>query len=91
MVQKVYMKEYIQISPIDLTQKLDLKVDDFLITENNIQENKILVKSGTLGRVTANDLRRISIFDEIQTLDNINFEGKDFQQRYEMNLLYLFS
>lgn len=63
--------------PIDLAQKLDLKVDDFLITENNIQENKILIKSGTLGRVTANDLRRISIFDEIQTLDNINFEGKD--------------
>jgi hypothetical protein len=63
--------------PIDLAPKLDLKVDDLLITENNIQENKILVKSGTLGRVTANDLRRISIFDEIKTLDNINFEGKD--------------
>ncbi|WP_353166478.1 AAA family ATPase [Acinetobacter sp.] len=63
--------------PVDLDQKLDLKVDDFLITENNIQEKKILVKLGTLGRVTANDLRRISIFDEIQTLDNINFEGKD--------------
>lgn len=56
--------------PVDLDQKLDLKVDDFLITENNIQENKVLVKLGTLGRVTANDLRRISIFDEIQTLDN---------------------
>ncbi|MFW1995518.1 hypothetical protein ACG904_11290 [Acinetobacter guillouiae] len=63
--------------PVDLDQKLDLKVGDFLITENNIQDNKILVKLGTLGRVTANDLRRISIFDEIQTLDNINFEGKD--------------
>ncbi|WP_151715458.1 hypothetical protein [Acinetobacter sp. TUM15071] len=63
--------------PVDLDQKLDLKVDDFLLTENNIQENKILVKLGTLGRVTANDLRRISIFDEIQTLDNISFEGKD--------------
>lgn len=64
-------------APVDLAKKLDLKVDDFLITENNIQDNKILVKLGTLGRVTANDLRRISIFDEIQTLDNINFEGKD--------------
>lgn len=63
--------------PIDLAQDLDFKVDDVLVTENNIQENKILIKSGTLGRVTANDLRRISIFDEIQTLDNINFEGKD--------------
>lgn len=74
--ESVYEGVYSDI-PIDLAQKIDLKVDDFLITENNIKENKILVKLGTLGRVTANDLRRISIFDEIQTLDNINFEGKD--------------
>lgn len=74
--ESVYEGIYSDV-PIDLAQKLDLKVDDFLITENNIQENKILIKLGTLGRVTANDLRRISIFDEIQTLDNINFEGKD--------------
>ncbi|MBJ8504382.1 hypothetical protein I6M96_05125 [Acinetobacter seifertii] len=75
-LESVYEGVYSDI-PIDLAKKLDIKVDDFLITENNIQENKILVKLGTLGRVTANDLRRISIFDEIQTLDNINFEGKD--------------
>ncbi|MGE6454897.1 hypothetical protein ACQKC5_21355 [Shewanella baltica] len=38
---------------------------------------KILVKSGKLGNLTAGDLRRVSIFDEIETLDNVSFEGKD--------------
>lgn len=62
--------------PKDLDQKIDLDVDIFLTTENNIQDNKILIKSGVLGRVTSNDLRRISIFDEIRILDNTPFEGK---------------
>ncbi|HBF08400.1 MAG: hypothetical protein CMD81_08880 [Gammaproteobacteria bacterium] len=38
---------------------------------------KILIKSGKIGNLTAGDLRRVSIFDEIETLDNISFEGKD--------------
>jgi hypothetical protein len=38
---------------------------------------KILAKSGQLGNLTAGDLRRVSIFDEIETLDNVPFEGKD--------------
>lgn len=38
---------------------------------------KILVKSGQLGNLTAGDLRRVSIFDEIETLDNAPFEGRD--------------
>lgn len=38
---------------------------------------KILTKSGQLGNLTAGDIRRVSIFDEIETLDNVPFEGKD--------------
>ncbi|WP_028453234.1 hypothetical protein [Chitinilyticum aquatile] len=38
---------------------------------------KILAKTGQLGNLTAGDLRRVSIFDEIETLDNVPFEGKD--------------
>jgi hypothetical protein len=38
---------------------------------------KILAKAGQLGNLTAGDLRRVSIFDEIETLDNVPFEGKD--------------
>ncbi|BBV00353.1 hypothetical protein AB6H26_08415 [Providencia hangzhouensis] len=55
--------------------------------ENNISELlqiwcgavgvKILIKSGKLGNLTAGDLRRVSIFDEIETLNNVSFEGKD--------------
>jgi hypothetical protein len=30
-----------------------------------------------IGNLTAGDLRRVSIFDEIETLDNVPFEGKD--------------
>lgn len=74
--ESVYEGLYLDI-PEKSDNKLDLNVDDFLISQNNLQDNKILTKSGVLGRVTANDLRRISIFDEIKTLDNISFEGKD--------------
>lgn len=40
-------------------------------------EKKVLVKSGVLGNVTAGDLRRLSLFDEIKTLDKVSLEGKD--------------
>lgn len=49
-----------------------------LITEwAGASDNKILIKSGTLGNVTASDLRRLSLFDEIRTLDKVSLEGKD--------------
>ncbi|MFK3844757.1 hypothetical protein [Stenotrophomonas sp. NPDC078853] len=38
---------------------------------------RILVKSGVLAGVTAGDLRRLSVFDEIRTLDRVPLEGKD--------------
>lgn len=61
----------------DSENKLNDKVEDFLVEKVGIEDNKILIKAGKLGKVTANDLRRVCIFDEIETLDNIAFEGKD--------------
>lgn len=38
---------------------------------------RILTKSGVLGNVAASDMRRLSVFDEIRTLDRVPLEGKD--------------
>ncbi|PJL72307.1 hypothetical protein B9Y75_10220 [Stenotrophomonas maltophilia] len=38
---------------------------------------RILTKSGLLGNVAASDMRRLSVFDEIRTLDRVPLEGKD--------------
>jgi hypothetical protein len=52
-------------------------VEANLINWSGAAGRKILAKSGTLGNMTANDLRYISIFDEIETLDKVSLEGKD--------------
>lgn len=48
-----------------------------LVRWSAAMNKRILVKSGSLGNVTAGDLRRLSVFDEIRTLDRVRLEGKD--------------
>lgn len=63
--------------PQDGTAPLEQAISDLLATWGGGSGKKILAKSGKLGNLTAGDLRRVSIFDEIETLDNAPFEGKD--------------
>ncbi|UNV88555.1 MULTISPECIES: hypothetical protein [unclassified Comamonas] len=56
---------------------LDQGVSELLPIWCDATDMKILAKAGQLGNLTAGDLRRVSIFDEIGTLDNVPFEGKD--------------
>lgn len=63
--------------PQDGTEPLKQTVSELLPQWGGGSEKKILIKSGKLGYLTAGDLRRVSIFDEIQTLDIAPFEGKD--------------
>lgn len=56
---------------------LEQAISDLLPAWSEASGKKILAKSGKLGNLTAGDLRRVSIFDEIETLDNAPFEGKD--------------
>lgn len=63
--------------PQDGTAALEKSISDLLPIWCGSSGMKILVKSGQLGNLTAGDLRRVSIFDEIETLDNVPFEGKD--------------
>lgn len=56
---------------------LDQGISELLPVWCDATDMKILAKSGQLGNLTAGDLRRVSIFDEIETLDNVPFEGKD--------------
>lgn len=63
--------------PQDGTAALKQSISDLLPIWCRSSGMKILTKSGQLGNLTAGDLRRVSIFDEIETLDNVPFEGKD--------------
>lgn len=63
--------------PQDGTATLEQSISDLLPIWCGSSGMKILAKSGQLGNLTAGDLRRVSIFDEIETLDNVPFEGKD--------------
>lgn len=63
--------------PQDGTAALEQSISDLLPIWCGSTGMKILTKSGQLGNLTAGDLRRVSIFDEIETLDNVPFEGKD--------------
>ncbi len=59
------------------TEALEQSISDLLPIWCGSSGMKILAKSGQLGNLTAGDLRRVSIFDEIETLNNVPFEGKD--------------
>lgn len=63
--------------PQDGTNALEQTISDLLPNWCGSSGMRILTKSGKLGNLTAGDLRRVSIFDEIETLDNVPFEGKD--------------
>jgi hypothetical protein len=63
--------------PQDGSAALEQSISDLLPIWCSSSGIKILAKSGQLGNLTAGDLRRVSIFDEIETLDNVPFEGKD--------------
>lgn len=52
-------------------------ISDFLLEKSSGVDKKILNKTGILGNLTVNDLRRVSIFDEIETLNNVTFDGED--------------
>jgi len=63
--------------PQDGAAPLEEGISDLLPIWCGSSGMKILAKAGQLGNLTAGDLRRVSIFDEIETLDNVAFEGKD--------------
>jgi len=64
-------------SPPTAQHPLADQIDTLLIQWSGAAGRRILVKSGVLGNVAASDLRRLSLFDEIRTLDRVPFEGKD--------------
>lgn len=68
--------------------KIDQSISELLPVWCGAAGMKILAKAGQLGNLTAGDLRRVSIFDEIETLDNAPFEGKDpiFKTRNKSSL-----
>ena len=58
-------------------ERLDAKISELVPVWSKGLGKRIFFKTGKLRNLTAGDLRRISIFDEIETLDNNPFEGSD--------------
>lgn len=52
-------------------------IQELLLSLNGGAGKKILVKAGERGNFTAGDLRRVSLFDEIETLDKVSLIGSD--------------
>jgi hypothetical protein len=52
-------------------------ISELLPKLSSSENKKLLIKSGVLGNFTAGDLRRISLFDEIETLNKVQFIGTD--------------
>ena len=65
------------LPPQDGPVALEQAISDLLPMWCGSAGMKILAKTGQLGNLTAGDLRRVSIFDEIETLDNVPFQGND--------------
>lgn len=58
-------------------EPLKLDIGQFLISWARASDRKILTKPGKLGNLSPGDLRYVSLFDEIETLDKVPLEGKD--------------
>lgn len=74
--ESVYQGFHSDFPPTDATP-LPQEISRLLLSCANGEGKKILTKSGTRGNFTAGDLRHVSIFDEIETLNNVPLEGKD--------------
>lgn len=74
--EAIYPGFHINLPQTDI-KPLDSKISELVPIWSSGTGKKIFIKRGTLGNFTAGDLRRISIFDEIETLDNDPFEGTD--------------
>jgi len=60
---------------------LDTTIQSMIQKHSNSEGRQILTKAGTLGNLTAADLRRLSLFDEIATLNLVPFEGVDTNRK----------
>jgi hypothetical protein len=67
--------------PQDDSILLNHPISDLVTQWGGGHGKRVLIKSGKLGNLTAGDLRRVSIFDEIETLDNAPFEGSDTNRK----------
>lgn len=74
-------------------EPLKLDIGQLLISWAHASDRKILTKPGTLGNLSPGDLRYVSLFDEIETLDKVPLEGKDklFKMRNRSSISLILS
>lgn len=74
--QSVY-HGFVDTLPNSENGKLKEDLTSLLVKWSNAAGKLILTKRGVKGNFTAGDIRFLSIFDEIRTLDNVAFIGSD--------------
>lgn len=65
------------LPPQIVSSPLEHDIQELLLSLNGGEGKKLLVKAGERGNFTAGDLRRVSLFDEIETLDKVPLIGSD--------------
>lgn len=82
-----------ELPPQNSTEPLKSDIGPMLISWSQASDRKILTKSGVLGNLAPSDLRYISLFDEIETLDKVPLEGKDklFKMRNRSSISLILS
>lgn len=63
--------------PPQTESPLNRTIQELLVSLSGGEGKKLLVKAGQRGNFTGHDLRRLSLFDEIETLNKIPFVGSD--------------
>jgi hypothetical protein len=72
---------YLDVQPEDNISCLDEDLSTLISRWSNAEGKLIITKKGVRGNVTAGDIRFLTIFDEIRTLDNVVFIGDDTNRK----------
>ena len=72
---------YLDVLPEAEVNALDEDISTLVTRWSNAEGKLIITKKGVKGNITAGDIRFLTIFDEIRTLDNVPFVGEDTNRK----------
>lgn len=72
---------YLDARPGSEIDSLEDELSTLITKWSNAEGKSIITKRGVKGNVTAGDIRFLTIFDEIRTLDNVVFVGEDSNRK----------
>ncbi|MDF7628998.1 hypothetical protein PUG46_06920 [Erwiniaceae bacterium L1_55_4] len=72
---------YLDAQPGSEVESIKDELSTLITRWSNAEGKSIITKRGVKGNVTAGDIRFLTIFDEIRTLDNVVFVGEDTNRK----------